>query len=61
MLADTKEEAEDFFSFQKMKGKEARLTDYAKDTWEALVQERRIDLLKDKMWSLGASALCHKV
>ncbi|HDN9017681.1 TPA: DEAD/DEAH box helicase family protein, partial [Aeromonas salmonicida] len=47
-LADTKEEAEDFFVFQKMKGKEARLTDYAKDTWEALVQERRIDLLKDK-------------
>lgn len=47
-LADTKEEAEDFVAFQKMKGKEARLTDYAKDTWEALVQERRIDLLKDK-------------
>lgn len=47
-LADTKEEAEDFVVFQKMKGKEARLTDYAKDTWEALVQERRIDLLKDK-------------
>ncbi|EOW9253690.1 TPA: DEAD/DEAH box helicase family protein, partial [Vibrio cholerae] len=46
--ADTKEEAEDFVAFQKMKGKEARLTDYAKDTWEALVQERRIDLLKDK-------------
>lgn len=47
-LADTKEEAEDFVAFQKMKGKDARLTDYAKDTWEALVQERRIDLLKDK-------------
>ncbi|TQP44586.1 DEAD/DEAH box helicase [Vibrio cholerae] len=47
-LADSKEEAEDFVAFQKMKGKEARLTDYAKDTWEALVQERRIDLLKDK-------------
>ncbi|MDK9358401.1 DEAD/DEAH box helicase family protein [Lelliottia sp. V106_10] len=47
-LSDTKEEAEDFVAFQKMKGKEARLTDYAKDTWEALVQERRIDLLKDK-------------
>ncbi|WP_027253006.1 DEAD/DEAH box helicase [Photobacterium halotolerans] len=47
-LADTKENAEDFVAFQKMKGKEARLTDYAKDTWEALVQERRIDLLKDK-------------
>lgn len=48
-LADTKEEAEDFVAFQKMKGKEARLTDYAKDTWEALVHERRIDLLKDKI------------
>jgi len=47
-LADTKEEAEDFVAFQKKKGKEARLTDYAKNTWEALVQERRIDLLKDK-------------
>ncbi|ELH3012234.1 DEAD/DEAH box helicase family protein [Vibrio parahaemolyticus] len=47
-LADTKEEAEDFVAFQKMKGKEARLADYAKDAWEALVQERRIDLLKDK-------------
>lgn len=47
-LADTKEEAEDFVAFQKMKGKEARLTDYAKESWEALVQERRIDLLKDK-------------
>ncbi|MCX8935505.1 DEAD/DEAH box helicase family protein [Vibrio parahaemolyticus] len=47
-LADTKEDAEDFVAFQKMKGKEARLTDYAKDAWEALVQERRIDLLKDK-------------
>ncbi|WP_158104902.1 DEAD/DEAH box helicase [Vibrio vulnificus] len=47
-LADIKEEAEDFVAFQKMKGKEARLTDYAKDAWEALVQERRIDLLKDK-------------
>ncbi|MBC8662982.1 DEAD/DEAH box helicase family protein [Vibrio parahaemolyticus] len=51
-LADTKENAEDFFAFQKMKGKEARLTDYAKDTWEALVQERRIDLLKDKSGNL---------
>ncbi|MBD1568455.1 DEAD/DEAH box helicase [Aliivibrio sp. S10_S31] len=51
-LADTKEEAEDFVAFQKMKGKEARLTDYAKDTWEALVQERRIDLLKDKSGNL---------
>ncbi|MGY3685707.1 DEAD/DEAH box helicase [Vibrio coralliilyticus] len=51
-LADTKEEAEDFVAFQKMKGKEARLTDYAKDTWEALVQERRIDLLKDKSRNL---------
>lgn len=47
-LADTKEEAEDFVAFQTMKGKEARLTDYAKDTWEALVQERRLDLFKDK-------------
>ncbi|MDG3436959.1 DEAD/DEAH box helicase family protein [Vibrio parahaemolyticus] len=51
-LADIKEEAEDFVAFQKMKGKEARLTDYAKDTWEALVQERRIDLLKDKSGNL---------
>lgn len=47
-LAETKEEAEDFVAFQKMKGKEARLTDYAKESWETLVQERRIDLLKDK-------------
>lgn len=47
-LAESKEQAEDFVTFQKAKGKEARLSDYAKDTWDALVQERRIDLLKDK-------------
>lgn len=51
-LAETKEEAEDFVAFQKMKGKEARLTDYAKESWEALVQERRIDLLRDKSGNL---------
>lgn len=47
-LADCKEQAEDFVAFQRTKGKDARLSDYAKDTWDALVQERRIDLLKDK-------------
>lgn len=38
-----------------MKGKEARLADYAKDTWEALVQERRIDFLKDNSGHLVAA------
>ncbi|MGR8941905.1 MAG: hypothetical protein ACU83P_09995 [Gammaproteobacteria bacterium] len=47
-LAEQKEEAEDFVAFQQMKGKEARLADYARDTWDALVQERRIDSLIDK-------------
>ncbi|ELY4506750.1 MULTISPECIES: DEAD/DEAH box helicase [Enterobacterales] len=47
-LSESKEEAEDFVAFQKMKGKDARINDYAKDAWEQLVQERRIDLLKDK-------------
>lgn len=45
-LAEHKELAEDFVKFQKVNGKEAKLTNYAKDTWEALVQERRIDSLK---------------
>lgn len=46
-LAEQKEEAEDFVVFQRMKGKEARLADYARDTWDALVEERRIDSLID--------------
>ena len=51
-LTECKEEAEEFVAFQKMKGREARLTDYAKGAWEALVEERRIDLLKDKSGQL---------
>ncbi|EGR2287801.1 restriction endonuclease subunit R [Vibrio parahaemolyticus] len=45
-LGSCKEEAEDFVAFQKMKGKGARLADYAKETWEKLVEERRIDFLR---------------
>ena len=47
-LAEHKEEAEDFVAFQKTKGKETKLTDYVKETWDTLVQERRIDSLIDK-------------
>jgi len=47
-LAKRKEEAEEFVEFQKIKGKDIHLADYAKDTWEKLLQERRIDPLKDR-------------
>lgn len=45
-LAECKTLAKDFVDFQKTHGKDAKLTNYAKDTWDALVQERRIDSLR---------------
>lgn len=47
-LGSSKEEAEDYFAFQKSKGKDAKLNDYAKEAWDILVEERRVDFLRDK-------------
>lgn len=46
-LAAEKEEAEDFVAFQKTKGKPAKLGDFSRTTWEHLVQERRIETLRN--------------
>lgn len=47
-LSEQKKEAEEFVSFQKKKGKQATLLDYSGSTWNALVEERRIDTLIDR-------------
>lgn len=41
-LAEHKEDAEELFELQQQKGREARLTDYARDAWNDLVQKRVI-------------------
>jgi len=48
-LANQQEEAEDFVAFQKMKGKPAKLGDFSRTTWDLLVQERRIDPLRNNL------------
>lgn len=45
VLAEQREQAEDFVEFQKSKGRTATLNDYCRDTWEQLNTERLLPYL----------------
>ena len=45
VLAEQREQAEDFVAFQKSKGKAATLGDYCRDAWDQLNTERLLPYL----------------
>jgi len=47
-LIEKREKAERFMRFEKSEGIDAKLGNYVEETWDTLVQERRIDNLIDK-------------
>ncbi|RUO71656.1 DEAD/DEAH box helicase [Idiomarina ramblicola] len=51
-LKASKEQAEAFVEFQQARGQHATTSDYAKDAWDALVHERRIDFIQAKNGAL---------
>ena len=48
VLGERREEAEEFVSFQKSKGRESKLADYCRETWEELHAEKALPLITDK-------------
>jgi type III restriction enzyme len=46
-LGERRKDAEEFLAFQKSKGREEKLSDYCRDTWDALHAEKRLPLMKD--------------
>ena len=47
VLAERREEAEAFVSFQKSRGKEIELADYCRDAWDHMNKERLLPYLRD--------------
>lgn len=47
-LAEKREDAEAFVTFQKSRGKEAELADYCREAWDQLNKERLLPYLRDK-------------
>ncbi|MBM4133019.1 MAG: restriction endonuclease subunit R [Nitrospira sp.] len=51
-----REEAEEIFEFQRSKGREAKLADYCRETWDALHGEKALPLIKDNGGNFVAPA-----
>lgn len=47
-LAKHREEADEFVAYQRSKGREAKVPDYCRETWDALHAEKALPLLADK-------------
>lgn len=47
VLEEKRAEAEDFLAFQRQKGREAKLADYCRETWDELNQRRVLPLTRD--------------
>lgn len=47
-LAEQRESAEDFVEFQQSKGKKVSLSDYCRETWDHLNQQRVLPFMRDK-------------
>jgi type III restriction enzyme len=47
-LAARREEAEEVLEFQRSKGRDAKLNDYCRETWDALHTQKALPMMKDK-------------
>jgi type III restriction enzyme len=56
VLSARRTEAEEVLEFQRSKGREARLGDYCRDTWEDLHAQKALPLMKDNAGNLIAPA-----
>src|SRR6202034_1647484 len=48
VLSVRREEAEEVLEFQRSKGRDAKLADYCRETWDVLHLEKALPLMKDK-------------
>jgi type III restriction enzyme len=48
VLAARREEAQEVLEFQRSKGRDAKLADYCRETWDALHADKVLPLIKDK-------------